>query len=278
MADSLSFDRIADRYDATRKYPADVSERIAAGLLARTGRTEGVSLLEIGIGTGRIALPLLAAGAHVTGVDISARMLERLHAKYTEMRVTEPERTWGRLITHAADATALPFADGAFDAVVAAHVMHLISRWELALDEALRVARPAGGVLLCQDMRSGDDIQIRAQDVWLDVAKELGHEPSPGGAASTRHVVDAMRWKGCDVSEGVLATWTVWHTPRETLRWVAEREWSRTWDIPEPAFSETVRRLTQWMEAEYGSSLDVPYPATTSVYVAQIRPAGWRSR
>lgn len=44
--------------------------------LARGGRA-----LELGIGTGRIALPLQRAGVHVSGVDASRAMVERLKAK-----------------------------------------------------------------------------------------------------------------------------------------------------------------------------------------------------
>jgi SAM-dependent methyltransferase len=42
---------------------------------------DGGPALELAIGTGRIALPLAAAGVRVSGVDNSAKMLERLHAK-----------------------------------------------------------------------------------------------------------------------------------------------------------------------------------------------------
>jgi len=41
----------------------------------------GTRVLELGVGTGRLAIPLAAAGLHVTGVDSSARMLARLGAK-----------------------------------------------------------------------------------------------------------------------------------------------------------------------------------------------------
>src|SRR4051794_5378498 len=37
--------------------------------------------LELGIGTGRIALPLARRGVHVHGIDLSAAMVERLRAK-----------------------------------------------------------------------------------------------------------------------------------------------------------------------------------------------------
>ena len=81
MPESLSFDRVADRYDATRVHPAEASAEIAAGLMRVGGLQSGAEVLEIGIGTGRIALPLLASGVNVTGIDIAPRMLEQLEAK-----------------------------------------------------------------------------------------------------------------------------------------------------------------------------------------------------
>jgi SAM-dependent methyltransferase len=70
-------DRIADLYDrmvATLPDPADCVDRLAE--LAGPGPA-----LELGIGTGRIALPLAARGVEVHGIDASAAMVERLRAK-----------------------------------------------------------------------------------------------------------------------------------------------------------------------------------------------------
>jgi SAM-dependent methyltransferase len=70
-------DRIADTYDhltATLPDPDDCVDRLAE--LAGPGPA-----LELGIGTGRIALPLAARGVEVHGIDASAAMVERLRAK-----------------------------------------------------------------------------------------------------------------------------------------------------------------------------------------------------
>ncbi|HWD43398.1 MAG TPA: class I SAM-dependent methyltransferase [Actinomycetota bacterium] len=70
-------DRIADLYDrmtATMPDPVDCVDRLAE--LAGAGPA-----LELGIGTGRVALPLAARGVEVHGVDASAAMVERLRAK-----------------------------------------------------------------------------------------------------------------------------------------------------------------------------------------------------
>jgi SAM-dependent methyltransferase len=69
-------DGIADVYDDWYG-PGDVDAAVTA-LAALAG---GGPVLELGVGTGRLAIPLAARGLAVTGVDASRAMLERLAAK-----------------------------------------------------------------------------------------------------------------------------------------------------------------------------------------------------
>lgn len=68
---------IADVYDDlyVEELPTDAAVERLAALAA------GGAVLELGIGTGRLALPLTALGLEVHGVDSSAAMVARLHAK-----------------------------------------------------------------------------------------------------------------------------------------------------------------------------------------------------
>lgn len=69
-------DRIAEDYDAL--YAAHDPGDAVAALVALA---DGGPVLELGIGTGRVALPLAATGVRVDGVDASAAMVARLRAK-----------------------------------------------------------------------------------------------------------------------------------------------------------------------------------------------------
>lgn len=73
-------DRFADVYDDWygEVTDADVCTRRLAGLIAEAG---GGPVLELGIGSGRLALPLARRGIEVHGIDASAAMLDRLRAK-----------------------------------------------------------------------------------------------------------------------------------------------------------------------------------------------------
>jgi SAM-dependent methyltransferase len=70
-------DRVAARYD---ELYADLDPTDAVETLARLAAGRG-PVLELAIGTGRIALPLAERGVEVHGVDVSEPMVERLRAK-----------------------------------------------------------------------------------------------------------------------------------------------------------------------------------------------------
>ena len=73
-------ERVAERYDeryADQAGPGVVDPIVAfLADLARDG-----AALELGIGTGRIALPLAQRGVHVHGIDLSEAMVAQLRAK-----------------------------------------------------------------------------------------------------------------------------------------------------------------------------------------------------
>ena len=93
-------------------------------------------VLELGSGTGCVAIPLAERGAEVTAVELSEEHLEQLGA-YAEERGLSIERVQ-------ADARDLPFGDSSFDVVVLASLVHLIPRTGSLLREAERVCRPEG--------------------------------------------------------------------------------------------------------------------------------------
>lgn len=98
---------------------------------------EGRRVLDAGCGTGWYAEQLFSRGAHVTGVDTSAKMLAHAKARLGE-----------RADLHVADLSgALPFADGAFDVVLSALVLHYLRDLTSPLRELHRVLVPGGTLL-----------------------------------------------------------------------------------------------------------------------------------
>ena len=145
-----TFDRIAPVYDRTRGALDDrTADALASAFLGRGER----SVLEIGVGTGRVSVPLAARGLDVTGLDPSRAMLARASGK-------------GRLRLLQGSAYRLPFREGRFDAVLFAHVLHLLDRPEEALREAARVSRGAVAALVSlRDDRSDPEGRPREDDL-----------------------------------------------------------------------------------------------------------------
>lgn len=117
------FDQIAEFYDSTRG-PARGIEIDSIASELGTCRT----VLEIGVGTGRIAKPLHDRGFQITGIDLSVGMMEKAREKGIEHLVI-------------GDARELPFLDKSFDATLTVHVFHLIEDRKKMMQEAARVSR-----------------------------------------------------------------------------------------------------------------------------------------
>ncbi len=100
---SVNFDRAAGYYDVTRGLPPEVGDRVAARIEAAA--RPGARFLEIGVGTGRIALPLQRRGAWVAGVDLSAAMMATYRGKAAAAGLPAPRLLrgdvgWGPGLPH----------------------------------------------------------------------------------------------------------------------------------------------------------------------------------
>jgi SAM-dependent methyltransferase len=133
-------------YDRLRPgYPA---EAIARLLAAAPGARDAVDL---GTGTGKLALALAAEGLEVIGVDPSASMLEVLDCSCADRSCDDgspddaPRPATGRLRTHLATAEATGLPDASADLVTVAQAWHWFDT-AAAGAEVLRILRP-GGVL-----------------------------------------------------------------------------------------------------------------------------------
>jgi ubiquinone/menaquinone biosynthesis C-methylase UbiE len=101
-----------------------------------------VDALDVGCGTGFLALLLAEAGHRVVGVDAADEML---------VRAREKARGLGMVVSfRSADADELPFGEAAFDLVVERHVIWTLPDPLGALREWRRVLRPGGRLVLVE--------------------------------------------------------------------------------------------------------------------------------
>jgi ubiquinone/menaquinone biosynthesis C-methylase UbiE len=104
----------------------------------------GRDVLEIGAGGGSVARQVLSDNPELawTAIDIDPRMTQAAAVRLSEFRHASVKT---------ADATAMPFPDDSFDAVVSCLMLHHIIDWERAVAEVARVLR-SGGVFVGYDL------------------------------------------------------------------------------------------------------------------------------
>ncbi len=266
---SISFDRAADYYDRTRGYPPGVESQVAAALLAAAGATPRTRLLELGVGTGRIALPIVRAGYHYTGIDLSAAMMDKLRAALTAI----PGGT-ARVTLLRGDAERLPLADASVDAVITVHVYHLVSDRARVAAESARVLSPAGILLNGRDTASGDS-RGELYAAWFTILRDLGwEEPRERPMAGSLGVSDLWRALGAVVDEAPGVSWQTTTSTAEVLESIAGRLWSSLWDIPDAIYPSAVARLRAWAGTRYGDTLEERRPVERRFVIERARFVG----
>ena len=239
---SISFDRAADFYDKTRSF-APEAQAAVTNLLAR--ELLGRRTLEIGVGTGRIALPLHERGIEMLGLDLSRPMMAKLI-----------ERSGGLPFSLLqGDAMHLPFRNDAVDAVVASWVLHLVADWKVVIAEMTRVARP-GSVLLITEANASkrDDLHSRLTKHFRDVAGVTGW---PKGPLSFDELDAEMSTGGATPRE----LETVWDTRTATIEALITAFeagiFSVSWSLTPEQRKTAADQVREWARSEFGD-LDEP--------------------
>jgi len=133
------FDRIArvyDRMNSVMTAGLHHRWRARAADLARVGH--GSRALDVATGTGDLAIELHGRGAEVVGLDFSERMLALARAKEAGIDFVR------------GNALALPYADGAFDAVTVGFGARNYSDLDRGLGELARVTKAGGRVVVLE--------------------------------------------------------------------------------------------------------------------------------
>jgi SAM-dependent methyltransferase len=107
-------------------------------MIGLAGNVDGRRILDAGCGSGPLSAALRDGGAIVTGFDSSAAMVELARRRLG----ADAALSVGDL------GQPLPYADGAFDDVVASLVLHYLRDWTEPLAELRRVLAPGGRLIL----------------------------------------------------------------------------------------------------------------------------------
>ncbi|MGH2933004.1 MAG: class I SAM-dependent methyltransferase, partial [Gaiellaceae bacterium] len=151
-------DKMATRQDARAE---ELAAKVSAFVLAR-GDERAV---DVGTGAGALAFALSPIVQEVVGVDrvpeLLALALERA-ALYDNVTFVE------------GDATRLPFEDFTFDLAGTLRTLHHVQRPELVVAELVRVTRPAGRILVVDQIAPVDPLAALAVDRF-ERARDMSH-------------------------------------------------------------------------------------------------------
>jgi SAM-dependent methyltransferase len=119
------------------------------------GISAGYRVLDVGCGIGPLYRWLDTRRFHITGVDISAEAIDIVRQRYAEGQIVDIEKDW-------------PFPADAFDAIHAGAVMEHVRDWHHPLNQANRVLKP-GGLLV---------VSVPNLRYWKEVRRLLtGRQP-----------------------------------------------------------------------------------------------------
>ncbi|HEX8246258.1 MAG TPA: class I SAM-dependent methyltransferase [Longimicrobium sp.] len=216
--EEFTYDTIADAYAESIEvapYNAYYERPTMLGLLPPVN---GKRILEVGCGEGWYTERLLARGAHVTGFDASAQMLEHARRRLSAL----PAEAQARVELREADLRRpLEFAAGAgYDGIVSALVMHYVRDWSIALSEFRRVLAPGGWLLFSTHHPAADAARLKEGESYFDVVQEEDYWKRCGRVLFYRRPLTAISDALADAGFGIERI--VEPIPGEAFRQVAK--------------------------------------------------------
>lgn len=174
-------EKLRARYESHARY-SEAAGAFTEWLLPHLELAPGLRLLDVGCGPGPYHPALIAAGVDVAALDQSEGMLREVRAQAISLG------TAIHLVR--AGAEALPFADAAFDRVMANHMLYYVADQRGALREMRRTLRPGGRVVLATNGRRAH----RLHDIHSAAARALGYRPEqPSFTRFTLDDIDLVR-------------------------------------------------------------------------------------
>ncbi len=164
LGSQAGYDLAAADYDKKEAY-LDSFEKDK--LLPLLGDLKNKKVLDVGAGTGRLAMRLAKLGADVTALDVSGAMLEEIKKKL--------KRNSAEIKVIVGDCESMPFGDESFDVVVAAFLIVHLKDLRRFFDEVYRILKP-GGKFLVTNINQKRPPEIRTKEGIIEI-ESYYHRP-----------------------------------------------------------------------------------------------------
>ena len=246
----MLYDDQAAGFDERAAIPAEAVESMAAAVAEIAELQQGDTLLEVGVGTGMLSLPLIRQPIRYIGFDLSPAMLAvfrekvekaRLHA---ELLVADANGRW-------------PAEDGSVAAIFSARALHHVDV-DHAVAETGRALRPEGGwFVLGMARRPNDSAQPTLRRQMRKLLEEEGYT-GRDHQAYAEALFSALEATGGERLEPrVAARWTRRHALLDSITVWQGKKGLAGHDIPEEVKERVLSRLRAWAEERHGN-LEVP--------------------
>jgi phosphatidylethanolamine/phosphatidyl-N-methylethanolamine N-methyltransferase len=169
MRNEAAYSRWAPIYDLLFDLPFHPGRLAAARAAAAAAGPDG-AMLVVGVGTG-LELELLPADLRVTGIDISAAMLDIARERVARKGLRQVRNL---LVM---DAGAIDFPDAQFDVALAPYVMSVVPNPARVLSETWRVVRPGGRMVVMNHFAAERGPRAAIEAAMEKIASWLGWHP-----------------------------------------------------------------------------------------------------
>lgn len=184
------FTRVASKYDVMNDAMSLGIHRIwKDAMMDWLAPRPGTRLLDVAGGTGDVSFRYLgrAPGAHATVLDMTESML------VSGRQRAEADRMGDRLDWVVGDAMALPFPDNSFDVYTISFGIRNVTRVQDALNEAFRVLRPGGRLMVLEFSQIPNDLMQKAYDLYsFNIIPVMG-QVIAGDRDSYQYLVESIR-------------------------------------------------------------------------------------
>lgn len=262
----MLYDDQAAVFDERAGVPPDAAQAVADALVEIVGRVDGQRWLEVGAGTGTLALPLLRLPVRYTGFDRSPEMLrvfrERVDAARLDaaLHVADGNERW-------------PAEDDGVDVVFSARALHHLDPAHAAA-ETRRVLGARGGWLVLGRVRrppdSGKSVLRRQMRRLLEAE---GFAPRSHGARAGAVFAALEQAGGERMEPRAAARWTRPHAPAGSIAAWRDKAGLAGIEVPDDVKARVLAELRAWALEEYGN-IDHPRTQEEAFELDAIRIPG----
>lgn len=161
-----SYRRYSQNYDF---YFGAVFQPGRKAVIERMNCKPGETVLEVGVGTG-LSLSLYPKHAQVTGIDVSAEMLQKARLRKRRENLKHVE-------LFEMDAENMTFPDHSFDKVVAMYVASVVPNPKQLVAEIQRVCKPQGEIFIINHFHSVNPVIRRFEKLIAPLSNTVGFRP-----------------------------------------------------------------------------------------------------